>query len=87
MQKESEREIKQKDITTRGFPQHPTGPSSPSLLFGSEGPGVILLEEPLLYSPSPGYPWCEKAIPTDWAGMCVSSCFLSHSLPPREFLS
>lgn len=48
---------------------------------------VVLLEVPLLCSPSCGYPWVVTNIPITWGSMCISSYFLSHSFPQLEFLS
>lgn len=56
---------REKDITTSRFPQHPTGPSSPSLVLGGGGPGVgpVLMEEPLLYSHVLGIHGVKKPFP------------------------
>lgn len=76
-EKERERERLSRQSPPHRFLWCPAGPSS----FASLN---LLLEVPLLYSPSPR---CPQAVPTAWDGICVHSCFLSYSLPWREFLS
>lgn len=54
-----------------------------SLVFSGRDPRAVLLELPLLYSPSPGYLQRVDVVPTTLAGLCI----LSLNLPPCEFFA
>lgn len=73
-------------VTTHGSSDFPLILLHPGHLSGG-GPGVILLRVPPSYSSSSRKGGCSHGVdvPITWSGMCLSSCFLLHSLLQWEF--
>lgn len=83
-ERERNGEIKQKIITSHGCSGILLVLLPPGLLSGG-GLRVVLLVVPPLHSSSLGILSVVTDVPTIWAHMGVSICFLSHNLHSRNF--